>query len=120
MPRMSNLDRARAVGLSEAGWTTRAIARRFGVSHVTIVKLLRKFQETGDVKDRPKSGRPKTTTAIEDQHIGLFALRDKFSTAPDIRSTILQRRGFGARPFSIQTIRNRLHRRGLRSRKAAK
>ena len=120
MPRMSNLDRARAIGLSEAGWTKRAIARRFGVTHVTILNLLRKFEETGDVKDRPKSGRPKTTTPIEDQHIRLIALRDRFSAAPIIRSTILQRRGLGARPFSIQTVRNRLHRRGLRSRIAAK
>ena len=34
---MSNLDRARAIYLSEAGWNKRAIARRFGVTHVTVV-----------------------------------------------------------------------------------
>ena len=40
------------------------VAALFGVSPGTIFKLKAKFCETGDVKDRPRSGRPKKTTLL--------------------------------------------------------
>ena len=62
MPRLSNLDRARAIGQLEAGVKQSVVAARFGVGQSTISKLKTKFRNTGDVKDRPKSGRPRITT----------------------------------------------------------
>ena len=62
MPRISNQNRAIAVGLLEAGTPVKQVARRMGVSPNAIRKLQQKFMETGQVKDRPRSGRPKVTT----------------------------------------------------------
>ena len=47
------------------------VAALFGVSPGTISKLKAKFCETGDLKDRPRSGRPKKTTPQEDRFITL-------------------------------------------------
>ena len=59
MPRLSNVEKARAIGQIEAGVPQKDVAALFGVSPGTISKWKAKFQETGDVKDRPRSGRPK-------------------------------------------------------------
>ena len=71
MPRLSNLEKARAIGQVEAGVPQNQVAALFGVSPGTISKLKAKFRETGDVKDRPRSGRPKMTTPQEDRFITL-------------------------------------------------
>ena len=64
MPRLSNLGKAPAIGQVEAGVPQNQVAALFGVSPGTISKLKAKFCETGDVKDRPRSGRPKKTTLL--------------------------------------------------------
>ena len=71
MPRLSNLEKARAIGQVEAGVPQNQVAALFGVSPGTISKLKAKFRETGDAKDRPRSGRPKKTTPQEDRFITL-------------------------------------------------
>ena len=71
MPSLSNLEKARAIGQVEAGVPQNQVAALFGVSPGTISKLKAKFRETGDVKDRPRSGRPKKTTPQEDRFITL-------------------------------------------------
>ena len=71
MPRLSNLEKARAIGQVEAGVPQNQVAALFGVSPGTISKLKAKFCETGDIKDRPRSGRPKKTTPQEDRFITL-------------------------------------------------
>ena len=106
MPRMTDLDRARAIGQIEAGVPQRDVAQMFGVSKSTISKLKSKFQDTGYVEDRPRSGRPKSTTNDEDMFIRLNSLRDRRRSARDVQSMFARR--YGRRP-SIQTIRNRLH-----------
>ena len=66
MPRISNQNRAIAVGFLEAGTPVKQVAR-MGVSPNAIRKLRQKFMETGQVKDRPRSARPKVTTYREDR-----------------------------------------------------
>lgn len=66
MPRLTDLDRARAIGQLQAGVPQNQVAALFGVSPSTISKLKAKFHITGDVRDRPRSGRPKKTTPQED------------------------------------------------------
>ena len=62
MPRLSNLLKAQAIGQLQAGVPQKDVAARFGVSASTISRLRAKFLESGEVKDRPRSGRPKKTT----------------------------------------------------------
>ena len=77
MPRLSLQDKARAIGQLEAGVRGYRVAAAFGVSPGTISKLKTKFRETGDVKDRPRSGRPRKTTPQEDRFLTLASLRDR-------------------------------------------
>jgi len=58
MPRLSELEKARAIGQIEAGVPQKDIAAQFGVSPSTISKLKVKFRDAGEVKDMPRSGRP--------------------------------------------------------------
>lgn len=117
MPRMTDLDRARAIGQIEAGVPQRDVAQMFGVSKSTISKLKRKFQDTGYVKDRPRPGRPKSTTNDEDRFIRLNTLRDRRRSARGVQAMFARR--YGRRP-SVQTIRNRLHAANLHARRPAK
>ena len=59
MVRLSNLDRARAIGMVQSGTLCHDVALTFGVNKSTITS----YRDTGDVKDRAKNGcpRPKPT-----------------------------------------------------------
>ena len=65
MPRLTDLDKALAIGQLQAGVPQNQVAALFGVSPSTLSKLKAKFHITGDVTDRPQSGRPKKTTPQE-------------------------------------------------------
>ena len=79
MARLSLLQRAMAIGQLQAGKTLGVVAAAFNVSKRALQYLKRKFVTTGDVKDLPKSGRPKVTTPQQDQHIVTSSLRNRFS-----------------------------------------
>ena len=117
MPRLSLQDRARAIGQLEAGVPAFRVAASFGVSPGTISKLGTKFRETGEVKDRPKSGCPKKTTPQEDRFLTLAAMRNRRLTARDLQGRFTQRY---QRWLSLQTVRNRLHKASLHAHKAAR
>ena len=56
MPKLSTVDRGKAIGRVEAGESYRSVAQVMGVNHKTISKLMNKYQQTGDVKDLPRLG----------------------------------------------------------------
>ena len=114
MVRLSDVGRARSLGMVEGGRTQHDVATLFGVSRCTISKLMTRYRETHDVKDRPRSGRPSSTTAQTDSRIVGLAARRRFVTANAIRAEV-------QRPIvSDQTIRNRLRAGGFRSRRPSK
>ena len=119
MVKLSDQDRARVVGYVQSGRTELYVAGLFHVHPNTIGNLMRRWRQTGEVKDRPRSGRPRTTSAAEDRQIGLMALRRRATPAPEIRVNIRARRRNGQQGLSVQTVRNRLREQGLRSRKPA-
>ena len=103
MRSMSNHQRSQAIGMLQANVSVIRVANHFGVSRQCIVKLQRKFQATGSVDDRPRSGRPRVTTAVEDGHIVTAHLQDRFKTA-----TETSRQFRRARPVSRDTVLRRL------------
>ena len=71
----------------------------FGCTRKTFECLQRRFRVTGNVVDRPRSGRPRVTTAADDLYIVLHHLRNRRLTAAATR------RQYG---IHSQTFRNRL------------
>ena len=99
MPRLNNDERNQTIGIVNAGTSATVVLRHFGCTRKTIERLRRRFRVTGNVADRPRSGRPRVTTAVDDRYIVLQHLRNKRLTAA---ATVRQ---YGIHP---QTVRNRL------------
>lgn len=81
MPRLSQPERDRAIGMLQAGRCCLAVARVFGVHRSTITRLAERYHATGSSNDRPRTGRPRVTTAAQDRANRLAHLRDRFRPA---------------------------------------
>ena len=111
MPRLRAEERSEAIGMLRARISVSQIANHFRVIPKTIYRLKARFQATGSVKDRPRSGRPRVTTIGEDRHIRTTHLRNRFQSASDTSRQFRQ-----ARPVSRWTISRRLRAAGIRAR----
>ena len=81
MARLNNDERNQAVGMLNAGMSATVVPRHFGCTRKTIERSRRRFRVTGNVADRPRSGRPRVTTAADDRCIFLQHLRSRRLTA---------------------------------------
>ena len=105
MPRLSDAERGRALGMLEAGRTQAEVSRLFRCTKRTIRNLQRRFLETGSWKDRPRSGQPRVTTIRQDCHIRISHLRKRFQPATRTAALTI---GTHGRPVSGHTVRRRL------------
>ena len=64
MPRLDNDERNQAIVMVNAGMSATVVLRHFDCTRKTIERLRRRFRDTGNVADRPGSGRPSVTTAV--------------------------------------------------------
>ena len=92
--------RARALGCLNAGMGSREVVRRFRTSHQTINRIRQRYRQTGQFKDRHRSGRPKVTTRAEDRYVTNIVARNRFMTAPEERRHLYAARGRGGLPVS--------------------
>ena len=81
MPRLNNDEQNRAIGVLNEGMSATIVSRHFGCTRKTIEPIRRRFHVTGNVADRPRSGRPRVTTASDDRYIVLQQLRNRRLTA---------------------------------------
>ena len=70
--------RERAIGILTAGMSAKDVARHFQRHEQTVSRLLNRFQQTGNVADRPRSGRPRKTTPQEDRFLTTSSRRNRF------------------------------------------
>ena len=77
-PGMAFEQRERAIGMLTAGMSARDVARHFQRHESTISRLLNRFQQTGNVADRPRSGRPRKTTPRENRFLTTSSRRNRF------------------------------------------
>ena len=77
-PGMTFEQRERAIGMLTAGMSERVVARHFQLHESTISQLLNRFQQTGNVADRSRSGRPRKTTPREDRFLMTSSRRNRF------------------------------------------
>lgn len=66
MGKLTELQRARATAFLDEGIGVREVARRMLCSPNAIRKLRTKFQNTREVKDLPRAGRPRVTSVRQD------------------------------------------------------
>ena len=83
--KVSDEERARALGPLEAGIHQENVANQFNVHRSTIFRLRQCHRATGTVSDRPRSERPKCTTEREDRYIAVTVARRRFVDGPVLR-----------------------------------
>ena len=98
--------RERAIGMLTAGMSARDVARHFQRHELTISRLMNRFQQTGNVTDRPRSGRPRKTMPREDRFLTTLSRRNRFLSSRKLGR--LLRNATGTRVCD-RTVRNRLH-----------
>ena len=82
-----------------AGMSATVVSLHFGCTRKTIERLRRRFRVTENVADRPRSGRPRMSTAADNSYIVLQHLPNRHLTAAATG------RQYGIHP---QTVRNQL------------
>ncbi|KAK7098382.1 hypothetical protein V1264_002693 [Littorina saxatilis] len=113
--RLSEAIRWQIIGMHATGASFKAIGRQLGYHYTVISGLVRKHRQTGAVKDRPQSGRPRVTSEREDRAFLRIIRREPFST-----STVLKRVWLPNRHLSTRTVRNRLKAAGMAARRVIK
>jgi transposase len=81
MPRLSEAERIQAIEMLLGGASVVDVSRTFNCSRNTVLELVRRQRLTGDMHNRPRSGRPNATTQRNDSAIVLSHLRDRFRLA---------------------------------------
>nr|CAH7762384.1 unnamed protein product [Callosobruchus chinensis] len=107
MPRneLSAFDRTRIIALRQEGLSRQQIANRLNVVISTVRRTIRRYEETGEVNSKPRTGRPIVSTRREDRYIAQLASRERLVTVPVLRSQF--QRTFN-RVISTATIRRRV------------
>ena len=105
-PGMTFEQHERAICMLTAGMSARYVARHFQRHESTVSRLLNRFQQTWNVADRPRSGRPRKTTPREDNFLTTSSLHIRFLSSRKLGR--LLRNATGTRVCDM-TVRNRLH-----------
>ena len=114
MPRLDENQRLRAIGMFQAGLAQNVVARHFGCHRNTILSLWRRFRQSGNTRDRRRSGRLRVMSRRQDNYIRLVHLENRFQT-----SNLTARSIPGLRPISSRTVHNRLREHNIRPRRPA-
>lgn len=112
---LSTALRWRIIGMHQTGMSFKAIGRQLGYHHSVISRLVQKYRQTNDVKDRPRSGQPRKTSQRDDRHLARILRGNPFAT-----SGFLKRLWLPNVRLSNSTVRNRIRALGLRSRRVIK
>ncbi|XP_071086440.1 uncharacterized protein [Haliotis cracherodii] len=95
----------------QQGATHRDVVRRLGCTRITVTRLMQRLRQTVRTADWPRTGRPQVTTPIEDRHIRVLHLRNRFVTTTLTARTALEH------VISRQTVYRRLRAHGIRARR---
>nr|CAH7760085.1 unnamed protein product [Callosobruchus chinensis] len=113
MPRneLSAFDRIRTIALWQEGLSRHQIANRPNVVRPAVSRTIRRYEDTGEVNSRPRTGRPTVSTRREDGYITRLACRERSAAVAVLRSQF--QRTF-SRVISTATIPRRVLASGLR------
>ena len=97
------------------GMSFKVIGRQMGYQYAVASPLVRKHTQTNNVKDLPRSGRPRVASDRDDRALQRLVRRMPFATSP-----VLKQHWLPNRCLSTRTVRNRLKSAGLKSRRVIK
>ena len=106
LPGMTFEQHERAISMLTDVMLTRDVAQHFQCHESTISWLLNRFQQTGNVGDRPRSGRRRKTTPQEDCFFMTWSQRNRFLSSRKLGH--LLGNATGTRVCN-RTVTNRLH-----------
>ena len=115
MTKLTNPNRNQLIGMIIAGMSTTNVSHRFRVSERSIRRLVTRYNLTGVVDDRRRTGRPRKTSGAEDRIIRTMHLRKREKTASET-----SREWNGAETISRQTVVRRLKERNIKCRRPVK
>ncbi|KAK3886989.1 hypothetical protein Pcinc_004224 [Petrolisthes cinctipes] len=75
------MERGMVIGRYHAGQSYSQISREMGLSRNTVKAWVRRYEEEGHVRTRPRPGRPRVTTPQQDAAIYATSVRTPFKTA---------------------------------------
>ena len=113
MPQMSLVMWEHAIGMLDAGMSTRAVGLQPNVNYQTIGRLRVCFRQTGSTANRPHPHRPHVTTLAQDHTIRLVHQRDRLRSATGTADETV---GLHNRRITPQTVRNHLRDANLHTR----
>jgi hypothetical protein len=113
--RISEAQRWQIIGMHTTGMPFKAIRRQMGYHYIVVSRLVRKHTQTNNVKDLPRSGRPRVTSDRDDRALQHLVRWMSFATSP-----VLKQHWLPNRRLSIRTVRIRLKSAGLTSRRVIK
>ncbi|GFS27295.1 transposable element Tc1 transposase [Elysia marginata] len=115
MQRLFEIDRHRALGLLQASLPISEVSLRMNVNRTTIFRLRQRLHETHKVSDRPRSGRPKSTTQRQRRNLVRNHMNNGFLSA-SASSRQTRGRSYNQR-ISANIVRRPLSTSGLRARR---
>ena len=93
------------------------IGRNLNLRNTTVSAIIKKYNDTGIIKNKERVGRSRKTTGTEDRRIIITSKCNRRLTAPEIASHINHTRERG---ISVTTVKDRLHKAGLFGRISAR
>jgi transposase len=106
--RISEAQKWQIIGMDTTGMSFKTIGHQMGYHFAVVSRLVRKHTQTNNVKDLPRSGRPRVTSDRDDRALQRFVRRMPFANSPVLKQHWLS---------TTRTVRNRLKSAGLKSRR---
>ena len=72
----------------QSGASYAHIARIMNGTKLMITRLIQQYRVTGRTADRPRSGRPRITTANDDHHLHILHLHNKFLMVSSVATAL--------------------------------
>jgi IS30 family transposase len=113
--RISEVQRWQIIDMHTPGMSFKAIGRQMGYHYSVVSRLVRKHTQVNNVKDLPRSGRPRVTSDRDYRVLQRLVRRMPFAT-----SFLLKQHWLPNRRLSTRTVRNRLKSAVLKSRRVIK
>ena len=113
--RISEAQRWQIIDMHTTWMFFKAIGRQMGYHYTVVSRVVRKHTQTNNVKDLPRSGRPRVTSDRDDRALQRLVRRMPFATSP-----VLNQHWLPNRRLSTRTVRNHLKSAGLMSRRVIK